>query len=166
MKQPNIFEFWGKNIYLNFPHPIAPLLGETDVCDQWLFCTKFNAQQLLFETFIDIMRIFGSVETLIKSTFFPQNNIISIYRGTKLHSRGEIDVCAQWIFCIKVNSEQLLLEQFFDIIGNFDSVQPKSESTFPLQGYIILETYQSFGHRSSNHGGDRYVHPLHFLYKL
>ncbi len=27
-------------------------------------------------------------------------------------------------FCTKFNSEQLLFEQFFDIIGNFGSVEP------------------------------------------
>ncbi len=26
-----------------------------------LFCMKFNAEQLLFEPFLDVMRIFGSV---------------------------------------------------------------------------------------------------------
>ncbi len=42
--------------------PLAPLLGETDMCAHWLCCTKFNYKQLLFEPFLDVMHIFGSVE--------------------------------------------------------------------------------------------------------
>ncbi len=42
--------------------PAAPPWREIDVCAHWLFCTEFNAQQLLFESFLDIMHIFGNVE--------------------------------------------------------------------------------------------------------
>ncbi len=42
-------------------------------------------------------------------------------------------------FCTKFNSQQLLFEQFFYIIGNFCGVQPESESTFPFQ-YAIMFT--------------------------
>ncbi len=46
----------------NFWSSLSPLLGDTDVGAHGLFCTEFNAQQLLFETFLDTLRIFGSVE--------------------------------------------------------------------------------------------------------
>ncbi len=49
-----------------------------------------------------------------------------------------IDICAHWFFCTKFNSQQLLFEQFFDIIDNFRSVQPESESTFPFQYSIMF----------------------------
>ncbi len=39
--------------------PVAPLLGEIDICAHHLFCTKFNSEQLLFEAFFDVMRIYG-----------------------------------------------------------------------------------------------------------
>ncbi len=44
-------------------------LGEIDTCAPLLFCKKFSTQQLLFETFFDIMYIFGSIEPKSKSTF-------------------------------------------------------------------------------------------------
>ncbi len=39
-------------------------------------CAEFNAQQLLFEAFSHIMRIFGSIEPQTESTFPFQYNII------------------------------------------------------------------------------------------
>ncbi len=41
-----------------------------------VLCTEFNAQQLLFEAFSHIMRIFGSVEPQTESTSPFQYNII------------------------------------------------------------------------------------------
>ncbi len=41
---------------------------EVDIRPCGLFCTKFNAEPLLFQYFFDVMRIFGSVE--------PQTNLI------------------------------------------------------------------------------------------
>ncbi len=69
-------------------------------------------------------------------------------------------------FCMKFNFAQLLFEQFFDIIDNFGSLQPKNESTFPFQYIIIFETYRSFEPLSSTPGGDRDVRPLTFLYEI
>ncbi len=37
-----------------------------------------------------------------------------------------------FLYEIQFNSQQLLFEQFFDIIGTFGGVRPDSESTFPL----------------------------------
>ncbi len=79
---------------------------------------------------------------------------------------GEIDICAYGLFCAKFDSKQLLFEQFFDIIGNFSSVQSENEPTFPFQYSIIFETYQSFKTPSSTPGGDRHVRPLTFLYEI
>ncbi len=42
--------------------PMAPLLGEIDICARRLFCRKFNAEQLLLEAFFHIIRIFVSVQ--------------------------------------------------------------------------------------------------------
>ncbi len=78
----------------------------------------------------------------------------------------EVDICAQWLFCMKFNFAQFLFEQFFDIIDNFDSLQPKNESTFPVQYTIIFETYRSFEHPSSTPGRDRDVRLLTFLYEI
>ncbi len=36
-------------------------LGEIDICTHGLFCTEFNAQQLLSEAFLDVLRTFGRV---------------------------------------------------------------------------------------------------------
>ncbi len=67
---------------------------EVDICAYWLFCLKFNAQQLLFEPFSNIIGNFGSVEPEIESTFSFQYNVIfgvyqfgglssSIFRGDR-----------------------------------------------------------------------------------
>ncbi len=45
----------------------APLLENVDTCAYWLFCTTFNAQQLLFEELFEIMLISGSVKLLSES---------------------------------------------------------------------------------------------------
>ncbi len=47
--------------------PSSSTLGE--ICIRRLFCTKFNSDQLLFEAFSDVMRIFGSIEPQSESNF-------------------------------------------------------------------------------------------------
>ncbi len=42
--------------------PLAPFQWKIDISARGLFWTKFNSEQLLFETFFDAMRIFGSVQ--------------------------------------------------------------------------------------------------------
>ncbi len=37
---------------------------------------------------------------------------------------GDRHICAQRLFCRECNSEQLLFEAFFDIVGNFGRVEP------------------------------------------
>ncbi len=37
------------------------------------------------------------------------------------------------VFCRKFNSQQFFFEEFFDIINILSCVEPKSESTFPIQ---------------------------------
>ncbi len=46
----------------NLLSPLAPLLGEIDICIHWPFCTKLNPEQLLFEAVFDKMRISDSVK--------------------------------------------------------------------------------------------------------
>ncbi len=71
-----IFAAWSPKVNLisrfctlkDFKHtdlwrPLAQLVGEIDICARGLFCAKFNFEQLLFEAFFDVMRIFGRVET-------------------------------------------------------------------------------------------------------
>ncbi len=61
---------------------------------------------------------------------------MAILSAPELHywggGKGEIETCAQRVFCRKLNSEQLLFEGGFNIIGIFCSVQlpSVSESTF------------------------------------
>ncbi len=69
---------------------------------------------------------------------------------------GEIDIYIHGLFCTKFNSKQLLFEQFFDIIGNFGSIQSGKESIFLFQYNIIFETYQFFEPPSSTPGRDRH----------
>ncbi len=49
---------------------------------------------------------------------------------------GEIDFCTWELFCTKFNSEQLLFEDFFDVLHIFGITEPQSESNFPFL-YII-----------------------------
>ncbi len=91
---------------------------------------------------------------------------VQIFGAPQAPLVGEIDICAHGLFCTKLNSTQLLFEQFFYIIGNLCSVQPENESTFPFQYNIIFETYQSFKSPISIPGGDRHVTPLLFCKKF
>ncbi len=45
-----------------FEAPSSTPGGDRDMPPCWLFCTQFNAQQPLFEAFLDVMRIFASGE--------------------------------------------------------------------------------------------------------
>ncbi len=47
---------------INLWRLLAPLQEEIDIYPYGLFWTKFNAEQLLFEGFLDAMRIFSSFE--------------------------------------------------------------------------------------------------------
>ncbi len=48
---------------------LAPLLGDIDICAHRVFHRKFNTQQLLFEAFLGIKRIFCNVQPLSESIF-------------------------------------------------------------------------------------------------
>ncbi len=59
----NIIMYWNGKVYfrtiwylkhIKLSNPQAPLLGEIGMYIHIYFCTKFNAQQLLFEAFSDI----------------------------------------------------------------------------------------------------------------
>ncbi len=54
--------WFNQKFYLNTnSSPLAPLLAETDICANRVFCRKFNSEQLLLEPFflytVDIFAI-------------------------------------------------------------------------------------------------------------
>ncbi len=56
---PFYVHYYVKHCYLC--SPLAPLLTEIKICAHWLFWTKVNAQQLLFEAFFYILGSFCSI---------------------------------------------------------------------------------------------------------
>ncbi len=64
----NVFSLFKYNIifqryqYFEPPSSTTGGEGEIDKCARKLFCTKLNPEQLLFEPFFDVMRIFGRIE--------------------------------------------------------------------------------------------------------
>ncbi len=66
----------------------------------WNFCTKFNDKQLLFQTFFDVMHIFGSVEPQTESTF-PVLYII-IFQKRESSKKRRIKVVRNFISYKKV----------------------------------------------------------------
>ncbi len=66
----------------NLSRPVAPLSGEIDICLRGLFCPKFNAKKVLFEAFIEILRIFGSIQPESECIFpFLYNLIFQLNTG-------------------------------------------------------------------------------------
>ncbi len=121
--------------HINLWSPIAPLLEEIDICAHWVFCRKFNSEELLFETFLDINNIFGSIQPCSASTFQFQY-IIIFQTGKTLEppssTSGEDIHMRPLFFCKNFSSEQLLFETFFDIIDIFGSIQPQKCICFPM----------------------------------
>ncbi len=68
--------------HMNLSSPPAPFLEKIDMCPNWLFCMKVNAQIFLFEAFSDIISNFGSVDLESDSTFWN----ISIFGAPSLNS--------------------------------------------------------------------------------
>ncbi len=62
----SLFEISKENNLRSF---LAPFLREIDICAYWLLYTEFHAEQLLFEAFLYIIHIFGSVEASRESIF-------------------------------------------------------------------------------------------------
>ncbi len=110
-------------------------------CDHWLFFMKFNVQKLLFKAFLDTMCIFWQRSALTWINFpFQFNIIFETYQSFDPHSfnpGGDRHV-RPLLFCMEFNSQQLLFEQIFDIVGNIGSIQPESDSTFPFQYNIMF----------------------------
>ncbi len=95
---------------------LTPLLWEIDICAHGLFCTKFNAQQLLCEAFLEVLHIFGSVETWSESTslflysclctffacFKDGGPLVSLRQGSYL-ARFSINICGvEWYQATKI----------------------------------------------------------------
>ncbi len=54
-----LYNFMFKPYHLS--RPLVPFREEIRICPRRLFCPKFDVEKLLFEAFLGIMRIFGSV---------------------------------------------------------------------------------------------------------
>ncbi len=85
---------------------------------------KFNAEQLLFELFSHIVRIFGSIEPQTESSF-PFLYIIIFQRIMQSFeppssTLREVDMCAHSLFCTEFNAEQLLFEVFPHIMWHLE----------------------------------------------
>ncbi len=118
----SVYDFKHGNLW----SALAPLMGKTDTGAWELFCTKFNSEQLLFETFF--------IVTLFLAVLNPKVNLIfhfcTIYdfKNTDLWRPlapfvWEMGISARELFCLKFNSKQLLFEAFFDIMRILGSVE-------------------------------------------
>ncbi len=58
--------------------------------------------------------------------------------------QGEIDICADGLFRMKFNFEQLLFKAFFDATRIFGSVEPQTEFTSPFLHMIIFQKWEYF----------------------
>ncbi len=75
------------------------------------------------------MRIFGSGEAQTKSTtpflyIIIFQRWVSSFEPPSSTPEGE-DICADGLFCMKFNFEQLLFKPFFDVIRTFGASSPK-----------------------------------------
>ncbi len=127
------------NFYLKRLRPLPPLLGEIDTCSR-VFCRKLNYGQLLFKAFFDFVGNLAALSPKVNalshfSTLYKKHNNLSSPLAPLLE---EIGTCALWVFCRKLNYGPLLFEVFFDFTGNFGSIKPLSECTFPLYCIIIF----------------------------
>ncbi len=130
-------------LWTSFEPPSSNPGGDRHIiCARQFFGTKFTSEQLLFETFFDAIRIFGSVESYIEcNSLFPFRIVLRTYsEPPSSNLRGDRHViCPRRFFGTKFTSEQLLFETFLDVMRNFCSVQPKSEISPLLQSW-----YQQF----------------------
>ncbi len=120
----------------------------------------------MFESLFDIIHIFGGIEPYSESTSpFQYIIIFQTYQSLELpgSTPGGDRHMRPLTFCRKFHSQRLLFEAFLDIIGIFGNVDPYRDSTFPFQGIIIFQTYQSSEPPGSTHEGDRHMRPLTFL---
>ncbi len=66
-----------------------------------------------------------------KFNLLPSFSALEYFKHINLWSSlapllGKIDICAHWVFCRKLNSEQFLCETFFDIIDILAALSPKA----------------------------------------
>ncbi len=130
------------------------------------FVGNWILNNFYFNLFYIIIDILCSTESLSQSIFLFQYIIIfQTWQSFKLLSStpGGDKHVRQRIFCRKWNSQQLLFQDFFHIIGISGSVEPQSQSIFLFQYIIQFQTWQSFEPSSSTLRRDRHVCPLSFL---
>ncbi len=111
------------------PSSSTPEGGEIDICVHWLFCKKFNARQLFIWRIFWYNRYFRR-RWALKWIYIPVSvqytcNIETYQSLEPIRSNkgGEIGMCAHWLSCTKFNAQELLFEMFFNIIGNFGSIE-------------------------------------------
>ncbi len=79
---------------------------------------------------------------------------------------GEIDMRTHWVFCGKLNNQQLLLAMFFWFNRYFLQHSVLKWIYFPNQYIIIFQTWKCLEPPSSTPWGDRLMRPLSFLYQI
>ncbi len=84
------------------------------------------------------MSIFGSIPPESKSTFpFHYNIIFETYQFLEPHSSSPE---GDRYFCpLNFVQDSIRNNQFFDIMGNFGSIDPSGEPTFPFPYIIIFQ---------------------------
>ncbi len=129
---------------------------------------EFNSQQLLFEAFLDIMHIFGSVVAQSEYTLpFLYVIIFQCWQSLETSSLlGKIDVCVHWLFCTEFHARQLLFKAFLDITRIFGNADAWSEYTLPFLFLIIFQRWHSLEPHNSTPGGGRHMCPWTFLYGI
>ncbi len=108
------------------------------------FWRKFNSEQLSFQAFFHMMRIFGSTEHLTECILPLLNNIIfQSYRYFELPGstpREDRHMRSQ-TFLDKIEFQTTFILSFFPFDANFGSVEPYIECILPFLYIIKFQTY-------------------------
>ncbi len=144
--------------HINLWSPLAQHLGEIDICTHWLFCTKFNAQKLLFEAFSDIMRIFSRIEPQTEYTFpFQYSIIFETYQSSErlaLLQWGGGETCAPTDFFVRnptlndFHFEHFLIQFIF-----LATSSTELNLLFIFQYIIIFDTNGQWHHIKQHRAG-------------
>ncbi len=107
-----------------FCGPLAPLLGEIEICIQWVFYRKFNFGQLLFKAFFDIIKSFGRNQVKFsknfenpyfcsKNPYFRENPYANPYAFKKsVYVRIHLYV---WQNCICIDMEKKEYQHHYEL---------------------------------------------------